>query len=215
MDRSWRARGLSSRANTIVAHPPDVSRRPNVNDASRGSFTHRRRFANLDCPRTETDMEIALYILAALLILGGLAGNILPALPGIPMIFGGIWLVAAVDSYERLGLWWLLIIGALGIVGIVMDFVAGALGAKRVGASKLALWGAAIGTIVGMFFGIAGLILGPFIGALIGELMSGNSVLRSAHVGVGTWIGLLFGTLVKLVISFVMIGLFGFALAFG
>lgn len=160
-------------------------------------------------------MEIALYILAALLILGGLAGNILPALPGIPMIFGGIWLVAAVDSYERLGLWWLLIIGALGIVGIVMDFVAGALGAKRVGASKLALWGAAIGTIVGMFFGIAGLILGPFIGALIGELMSGNSVLRSAHVGVGTWIGLLFGTLVKLVISFVMIGLFGFALAFG
>jgi len=160
-------------------------------------------------------MDIALYVLAALLIVGGLVGAVLPVLPGIPMIFGGIWLVAAVDGYRHLGLWWLLIIGALGTLGVIVDFVAGTLGAKRVGASQRALWGAAVGTLLGMFFGIPGLLLGPFLGALAGELASGTSVLRSAHVGIGTWLGLLFGTLVKLVLSFVMIGLFGVAMLFG
>lgn len=160
-------------------------------------------------------MDIALYVLAALLIVGGLAGSVLPSLPGIPMIFGGIWLVAAVDGYRHLGLWWLLIIGTLGGIGVIVDFIASTLGAKRVGASKRALWGASLGTLVGMFFGIPGLLFGPFLGALGGELTSGASVLRSAHVGIGTWLGLLFGTLVKLVLSFVMVGLFGVAMLLG
>jgi uncharacterized protein YqgC (DUF456 family) len=160
-------------------------------------------------------MELALYVLAAALIVGGLLGSILPVLPGIPMVFGGIWLAAAVDGYQHLGVWWLVGIGALGVAGIAIDFVASTLGAKRVGASRRALWGAALGTVVGMFFGVPGLLIGPFAGALIGELASGNSVLRATHVGVGTWLGLLFGTLVKLVISFVMVGLFGLALLFG
>jgi uncharacterized protein YqgC (DUF456 family) len=156
-------------------------------------------------------MDIALYLLAAALIVGGLVGSVIPALPGLPMIFGGIWLTAAVDHYRHLGPWWLLIIGGLGAVGVILEFIASTLGAKRVGASRQALWGASIGTLAGMFFGIPGLLLGPFIGAIIGELASGNSVLRSAHVGIGTWIGLLFGTLMKLVISFVMVGLFALA----
>ncbi len=160
-------------------------------------------------------MEIALYALAAVLIVGGVVGNVLPALPGIPMIFGGIWLAAAVDEYRHLGLWWLLIIGALGTLGVIVDFVSASLGAKRVGASKRAMTGAALGTVVGMFFGLAGLLLGPFVGALLGELLSGTSILRSAHVGAATWMGLLFGTLVKLVLSFMMIGLFGFAWLIG
>ncbi|MBB5360512.1 hypothetical protein HDE76_003756 [Rhodanobacter sp. ANJX3] len=160
-------------------------------------------------------MDMALYLLAAALIVGGLAGSIIPALPGLPMIFGGIWLTAAVDGYRHLGLWWLLIIGGLGTAGVIIEFIASTLGAKRVGASRLALWGASLGTLAGMFLGIPGLILGPFIGALLGELASGTSVLRSAHVGVGTWIGLLFGTLMKLVISFMMVGLFGLAWLLG
>ncbi len=160
-------------------------------------------------------LDIALYVLGALLIVGGLAGAVLPALPGLPMIFGGIWLIAALDGYRHIGMWWLVIIGVLGTAGVIVDFVAGALGAKRVGASPLALWGASAGTVAGMFFGIAGLLLGPFIGALAGELASGTSVLRSAHVGVGTWLGLLFGTLIKLVLSFVMVGLFGLAMLLG
>ena len=156
-------------------------------------------------------MDMALYLLATALIIGGLVGSVIPALPGLPMIFGGIWLTAAVDDYRHLGLWWLLLIGGLGAAGVIIEFIASTLGAKRIGASRQALWGASIGTLVGMFFGIPGLLLGPFIGALLGELASGNSVLRSAHVGIGTWIGLLFGTLMKLVISFVMVGLFGLA----
>jgi len=131
------------------------------------------------------------------------------------MIFGGVWLVAAVDNYRHIGLWWLLLIGGLGTAGVIIEFIASTLGAKRVGASRLALWGASLGTLVGMFFSIPGLLLGPFIGALLGELASGTSVLRSAHVGVGTWIGLLFGTLLKLVISLMMVGLFGLALLLG
>ena len=160
-------------------------------------------------------LDIALYVLAALLMLGGLAGSVLPVLPGIPMVFGGIWLAAAIDGYRHLGLWWLLIIGAIGAIGVIVDFVASTLGAKRVGASPRALWGAAIGTLVGLFLGIPGLLFGPFIGAVLGELASGTSVLRSAHVGVGTWLGLLFGTLLKLVLSFLMVGLFGVAMLFG
>jgi len=160
-------------------------------------------------------MDIVLYLLAAALIIGGMVGSVIPALPSLPMIFGGIWLAAAVDNYRHLGLWWLLLIGGLGTAGVIIEFIASTLGAKRVGASRLALWGASLGTLAGMFLGIPGLLLGPFIGAILGELASGTSVLRSAHVGVGTWIGLLFGTLMKLVISFMMIGLFGLAWLLG
>jgi uncharacterized protein YqgC (DUF456 family) len=156
-------------------------------------------------------MDIALYLLAAALIIGGLIGSVIPALPALPMIFGGIWLAAAVDDYHHVGLWWLLILGGLGATGVVLEFIASTLGAKRIGASRQALWGASIGMLAGMFFGIPGLLLGPFVGALLGELASGKSVLRSAHVGVGTWVGLLFGALMKLVISFVMVGLFALA----
>ena len=160
-------------------------------------------------------LDIALYALAAVLMIGGLAGTILPALPGIPMLFGGIWLVAAVDRYRHLGLWWLLGIGVLATAGVVIDFVAGTLGAKRVGASPRALWGAGLGTLAGMFFGVPGLLLGPFLGAVGGELMAGTSVLRSTHVGVGTWVGLLFGTLLKLVVSCMMLGLFALGMLLG
>ena len=92
---------------------------------------------------------------------------------------------------------------------MAIDSIAGALGAKRVGASRQAILGALAGTVIGMFFGLPGLLLGPFLGAVLGELVAGNSVLRSAHVGVGTWIGLLFGTILKLVASLTMVALFG------
>lgn len=154
-------------------------------------------------------LEIAVYILAIALIVIGLIGAVLPSLPGIPMIFGGIWLAAAADNYRHLGTTWLIVLGLLAALGIATDFIAASLGAKRVGASSAAIWGATIGTFVGLFFGLPGLILGPFVGALAGELFSSRSVLRSAHVGIGTWLGLLFGALVKLVLSLVMVALAG------
>ena len=159
-------------------------------------------------------MDLFLYMLAAALIVGGLAGAILPILPGVPMIFGGIWLAAAVDEYRHLGWGWLVAIGIVAALGIAVDFISGSLGAKKIGASPRALWGAGIGTTIGMFFGLPGLLIGPFAGAVIGELWSVKSILRSAHVGVSTWFGMLLGIVAKVVLSFLMIGMAGVALLF-
>jgi uncharacterized protein YqgC (DUF456 family) len=100
-------------------------------------------------------------------------------------------------------------IALVGVVGLTIDLVAGALGAKRVGASQRAVWGALLGTLVGLFFGLPGLLLGPFLGAVLGELAAGSSILRSTHVGASAWIGLIFGTMIKLVASVTMVALFG------
>jgi uncharacterized protein YqgC (DUF456 family) len=145
------------------------------------------------------------YALAACLIAAGMVGAILPAIPGIPLLFGGIWLIAGVDRYRHLGKWWLIGIAVVGAAGMIVDLIAAALGAKRVGASKQAVAGALVGSIVGIFFGLPGLLLGPFLGALLGELSAGNSVLRSTQVGVASWIGLIFGTLAKLIASLTMV----------
>lgn len=156
-------------------------------------------------------MHVLWSVTAASLIAAGLLGAIVPALPGIPLIFGGLWLLAGVDHYRHVSPWWLLGIACVGGVGLTVDLLAGALGARRVGASPRAVWGALLGTVIGMFFGLPGLLLGPFFGALIGELTAGNSLLRSAHVGVSAWAGLLLGALVKLVASVTMVALFGAA----
>jgi uncharacterized protein YqgC (DUF456 family) len=154
-------------------------------------------------------VDILLYVIAGALIVIGLVGTIVPALPGIPLIFGGIWLIAGVDRYRHLGLWWLLGIAVVGAIGLTVDLLAGALGAKRVGASKQAVWGALVGTVVGLFFGLPGLLLGPFVGGALGELAAGNSILRSTDVGMSAWFGLIFGTIIKLVSSLIMVALFG------
>jgi uncharacterized protein YqgC (DUF456 family) len=154
-------------------------------------------------------VDILLYVIAIALIAVGLVGAIVPTLPGIPLIFGGIWLIAGVDRYRHVGLWWLLGIASVGAVGLTLDLLAGALGAQRVGASKQAVAGALAGTVIGLFFGLPGLLLGPFVGAVLGELAAGNSVLRSTQVGVSAWLGLIFGTIIKLVASLMMVVLFG------
>jgi uncharacterized protein len=161
------------------------------------------------CPQHQDQMDTLWYALAAALILTGLVGAVVPVLPGIPLIFGGIWLIAHVDQYHHLGPGWLVSIALVGAVGLTVDLVAGALGAKRVGASPRAVWGALLGTVVGLFFGLPGLLLGPFFGAVLGELSAGNSILRSTHVGASASIGLLIGALIKLVASVAMVALFG------
>lgn len=154
-------------------------------------------------------MPILLDVIGTALIAVGVIGALVPALPGIPLIFGGIWLIAGVDRYRHLGVWWLLGIALVGLIGLTFDLFAGALGAKRMGASKQAVGGALAGTVIGMFFGLPGLLIGPFVGAVLGELAAGNSVQGSTAVGVSAWIGLLFGTLIKLVASIIMVALFG------
>jgi uncharacterized protein YqgC (DUF456 family) len=156
-------------------------------------------------------MAILLDVVALVLIALGLAGSIIPTVPGIPLIFIGIWLIAGIDRYHHLGYGWLISIAAVGAVGLTIDLLAGVLGVKRVGASKQAIMGALFGTVIGIFFGLPGLLLGPFLGSVLGELTAGSSVLRSTNVGIGAWLGLLFGTIVKLVSSLMMVALFGVA----
>lgn len=151
--------------------------------------------------------DSALYVIAVALITIGLVGAIVPALPGIPLLFGGIWLAAYADEYRHLGWGWLVGIALLGAAGMVLDLISGALGAKRTGASARAVWGALLGTVLGLFFGLPGLLLGPFLGAVAGELSASSSVERAARVGVNAWIGFLLGTIAKLVASVSMVGL--------
>ena len=158
------------------------------------------------------DINLLWYGAAAILILVGIAGAVLPALPGVPMVFAGMWLAASVDGYSLIGTGTVVLLGILAGIAVFVDFVAGILGARRVAASRTALWGAMIGTFAGIFFGLPGLLLGPFLGALIGEAAAGGTVRRSTEVGVATWMGLLFGTVAKVGLSFTMLGVFTAAL---
>jgi uncharacterized protein YqgC (DUF456 family) len=153
----------------------------------------------------------ALWTLAIALMLVGLAGIVLPALPGVPLLFAGMVVAASIDDFERIGWITLTVLGALTVISFAVDLIAGALGAKRVGASSRAIWGAAIGTVVGIFFGIAGLLLGPFVGAVVGELSTHGRIDQAGRVGVATWVGLILGTLVKLALACSMLGIFALA----
>jgi uncharacterized protein len=181
-----------------------------------GHRQHRR--ASLDCPhepflpsRAPFMTATALWTLAIALMLVGLAGIVLPALPGVPLLFAGMVVAASIDDFERIGWITLTVLGALTAISFVVDLVAGALGAKRVGASSRAIWGASIGTIVGIFFGIPGLLLGPFVGAVVGELSTHGRIDQAGRVGVATWVGLILGTLVKLALACSMLGIFALA----
>ena len=151
------------------------------------------------------------FILSAVLILVGMAGAVVPLLPGVPLVFGGMLLAAWADHFQHIGAFTLTLLGVLAALALLVDFVAGLLGAKRVGASTRALWGASLGAIVGIFFGLPGLLLGPFAGAVAGELSAGREPHQAARVGIGTWLGLLFGTLAKLALCFTMLGVFALA----
>lgn len=154
-------------------------------------------------------MHTALLLtLSCVLVLVGLAGTVLPLLPGIALVFAGFFLAAWAEDFARVGAAGLTVIGALGAVGIAADFLASLLGAKRAGASPQALLGATIGAIIGLFLGIPGLILGPFVGAVAGEFIARRELLQAGKVGLGTWIGLVAAAVAKVVIAFLMIATF-------
>jgi len=153
-------------------------------------------------------MDTLLWLIVVVLIVAGLAGTILPALPGTALVFGGILLGAWIDDFQRISGWTVMVCGLLTLVAWGLDLVAGMLGAKRVGASRLAVLGAAAGTVVGMFTGFVGLLFMPLAGAAVGEYFADRDAARAARVGVATWIGLVIGTVAKVAITFVMLGLF-------
>ncbi|HQV71577.1 MAG: DUF456 domain-containing protein [Dokdonella sp.] len=156
-------------------------------------------------------IQIILYVLAALLIIVGTLGTVLPALPGVPIVYAGMFLAAWVGDFSHIGWPTLTILGVLTALSVIVDLLASVFGAKRVGASGWALFGAAAGTVIGLFFGLVGLIFGPFVGAVAGELIAGSTLKRSTVVGVGAWLGFIFGTLAKIALCFTMLGVFALA----
>ena len=170
------------------------------------------------------NLEALWWLLSVALILAGLAGTVLPALPGTALVLGGIVLGAWIDGFQRVGGGMLAVITAIAVLAWVLDYVAGLLGARRVGASRQALVGAAIGTVAGLFMGLVGVLFMPLVGAAVGEYLAlkqqrsatrvGGNERRAVQVGIATWLGIMVGLLAKVVLAFVMIGLFVIALYF-
>ena len=160
-------------------------------------------------------MSVLLWIIAVALILVGIAGTVLPVLPGAILVFAGILLAAWIDDFTRIPVWLVVILGAFTAIAWAVDYLAAVAGARKAGASKLALIGAAIGTLAGIVTGLWGLLFMPLVGAAVGEFVAQRDFLRAGKVGVATWIGLLIGTAVKVAIVFAMVGVFVAALSFG
>ena len=143
-------------------------------------------------------MDIALLILAGLCMLIGIIGCIVPGLPGTPIAYAGLWIAQASTRVEFS--WKILLIwGIVTIVVSVLDYVVPAWGTKKFGGTRWGVWGSTIGVIVGLFFGAVGVIVGPLLGAILGELLGGKELSNALRAGWGSFVGLLCGTILKLV----------------
>ena len=149
-----------------------------------------------------------MWLLSAVLVLLGLAGTVLPLLPGTLLVWAGLFLGAWIDDFTRVGVFTVVLLTLLAALAWTLDFVAGLIGAKRARASTQALVGAAVGTVVGIFMGLIGVLFMPLVGAGIGEYWAQKNQQRAAKVALATWLGLLLGMVAKIVIAFVMVGIF-------
>ncbi len=156
-----------------------------------------------------------LWLLAVALIVVGVVGTVLPAIPGATLVFAGIAVAAWIGDFARIPVWIVVVAGVLAALTWVIDFAAASVGAKRVGASPWAIAGAALGTIAGVFTGLVGLLFLPLAGAAIGEFLAERDLLRAGKVGLATWLGIVIGTALKVAIVFAMLGMFAAALLVG
>ena len=157
------------------------------------------------------DGTLLLWFLSVILVLTGIAGLLLPALPGIVLVFAGLVVGAWAEDFAYVGQGTLVVLLILCLLGYGIDFLAGSLGAGKYGAGKYSVIGAAIGAIGGLFFGLPGIVLGPFIGAFFGELYVRRDFQAAGRAGFGAWVGLIVGMAAKIAITFIMIGVFVFA----
>ncbi len=161
-----------------------------------------------------------------LLILVGIAGTVLPVLPGTALVIAGIVWGAWLDDFTRVPVWVVVVCAVLGAIAFATDYVAAAMGAQRVRASGWAVAGAAIGTVLGILAGFIGVLFLPLVGAVLGEWFAQRRKTaahlvddkehhtRAMKVGVATWVGMLIGTAVKLALTFMMVGAFTVAYFF-
>jgi len=159
-------------------------------------------------------VDVLWWLLVVALIVLGVAGTVLPALPGTLFVLAGIVLGAWIDDFQRVGGVTLDVVTVLAVLAWVLDYVAGLLGAKKAGASRQALIGAALGTVAGLFMGLVGVLFMPLVGAAVGEYLAQRDHRNSLKVGVSTWVGMMLGMLAKVVLSFMMVGIFLVALLF-
>jgi uncharacterized protein YqgC (DUF456 family) len=148
------------------------------------------------------------WAIAMSLIVLGVLGTFIPGIPGPVAVFAGMLLAAWIDHFSRVGWVGLVILGVLTAAALAIDTVASVLGARRVGASRPALIGALVGTVVGLFFGFVGILIAPFVGAVIGQLSSRAHLPSAVRVGVGTWVGLAVGAFAKILIVLAMLAIF-------
>ena len=153
-------------------------------------------------------MDILLWVLSALLVGVGMAGTVLPMLPGVPLVFAGLLLAAWIGGFQQVGWPVLLVLGVVTMLSLAIDAAAASLGAKRVGASRAAVLGAALGALAGVFFGLAGLLVGPFAGAALGQFLVRGDLADAGRAGFGAWIGFLLGSLAKLALAAIMLVIF-------
>ncbi len=154
------------------------------------------------------DQSLILWIIGAILTFTGLAGLLLPIVPGTPVLFLGLLLGAWAEDFHHIGLWTLLILAAMAALTYMVEFLASVVGVKKYGGSSRAMAGAALGGIVGIFMGIPGILFGPFIGAVLGELSLQRSLDEASRAGIGTVVGMAIGVAGKFAIGIAMIGLF-------
>jgi uncharacterized protein YqgC (DUF456 family) len=155
-----------------------------------------------------SNQSLILWILSAIFTVTGLAGMLLPVVPGAPVLFLGLLFGAWAEDFHYIGVWTLLILAGMAGLTYVVEFVASALGVRKYGGSPRAMWGAVVGGFAGMFFGIPGILLGPFVGAVLGELSLQRSLDQASRAGFGTVVGLAVGIAGKLAIGIAMLGLF-------
>lgn len=154
-------------------------------------------------------METFWLLLAIALVVIGLAGTIIPILPGIPLIFGGFLLWGLASGWKDYSLQTVIILGSVTVAIWLLEYYAGALGAKKYGASKAGVLGAVLGGILGVFaFNIPGLVIGSFLGAVLGEVITGRSRQEAWRAGWGAFVGFLAGTAIKIIAGIIMAGLF-------
>ncbi|HEX7086561.1 MAG TPA: DUF456 family protein [Vicinamibacterales bacterium] len=152
-------------------------------------------------------MDLLLFVLGIVVILGGIVALALPVIPGVAVIYLGILMVAAADHYTRIGPTMLFALLGVMLVALIADNVAGILGARRAGASGWGVFGAGVGACVGLFFGLPGVILGPAAGALAFEYMRNPDARQAARAGAGSLLGFVLGVIAKAVLGLLMVGL--------
>ena len=149
-----------------------------------------------------------IWAVTGLLLLIGLLGSVVPSMPGLPIIFGAILLFAFLTDFTSVGVGFVVATGAITALMQVLDYLAGAWGVKKLGGTGWGIAGSLIGSILGFIFAGAfvGMFLGAFGGAFLGELLgAGQRLSASFKIGLGSILGLLAGTLIRIVVAVAMV----------